>query len=73
MIIPYVTIPILAISLFANICLMILNQWMLHAWEKDVSEKIELCKMINKSWDDKYEKLLQELEQCYDKMGDDLK
>lgn len=68
MTIPMITIPILAISLFVNICLMILNQWMIKAWEKDVNEKIQLCKQINDSWDAKYEKLLQELELCYDQM-----
>lgn len=68
MTIPMITIPILAISLFVNICLMVLNQWMIKAWEKDVNEKIQLCKQINQSWGDRYDRLLQELEQCYDQM-----
>lgn len=68
MIIQMIIIPLLVISLIVNICLMVLNHWMLGAWEKDVNEKIQLCKQINQSWGDRYDRLLQELEQCYDQM-----
>lgn len=66
-------IMILAISLFVNICLVILNQWMIKAWEIDVTEKIELCRQIDRSWNEKYEKLLEDYGKLYEEMGDDLK